>query len=185
MADRAIDSETICKADKMTERFRLLEAIVVIGLMACTPMSITRTGSAPIRSRVCVSSEERALLNFTLENVASGPLKIEASNLPWVSWYPARITVHDQISAESIEPVQLIDDPPPPTVETVESGGTLTGSVDLTSYFPSLIELNRDRPLVIRWLFDVKTLDMPNVPVEGSLTIAPQGLVSGRSQCTP
>jgi hypothetical protein len=148
----------------MIMRFIAILLLLSVSATACTTAaavpSEAREGE-PIQLVVCAVGLAPSL-SFTLKNVSSRAIDIDATSLPWVWWYGSKIDVTDAVTGEGVGRLFPIEDPPPPTSVHVVPGDQLLGQFALDPYFPSLLEVNKTRAVDVRVALNIKAeVDQP------------------------
>jgi len=146
------------------------------------PIASSNNASTDMKTgeEYCTASIEHKdvdeVLKFTITNTTGSSLKVETSSLPWKMRSSLMLFVAEG-GGMGGEPETMLPQfyplESPGFGETrIEPGESLTGTVVLNRYFPSLKEVLKESDVVIFWSYRLKPIDSaPFKRVAGSVVI--------------
>jgi hypothetical protein len=126
---------------------------VVVAMLLSIANAAGQDGALDVRAKVAVLSPSRIALELTLRNPGLVPLDLFAADVPWGTRQSLMLVpVTNDRETRRIDEALYIDDPKPGQV-SVKAGGQLSGIVDLSRRFPTLLEVLKTREVIVFWSF--------------------------------
>jgi hypothetical protein len=131
-------------------------------ILLAAPAALAAEPSAPaitIQARQ-KPSMEGILIELSLTNASSHPLRLYQADLPWGVRRSISITLDSLRTRECVPPptTEPIDDPGP-GVATIQPHATISGTLRLDTRFPALKDELSRSDVIAFWSYTVKSVD--------------------------
>lgn len=159
---------------------RLHATILALGCLIASASASEMKVPINIEARLLVERPTQLAMQITVVNSGRRALRFYEADLPWATRHSmVLVAITNDRERTRLDEALTIDDPGPRRL-TLEPGGKMSGTIDLVGRFPKLLRTLQERPVILFWTYQTKTLDDENTTRASDALVIPRNPTSDK-----